>query len=145
MQAIKNSPIMDIKNTINKILGDNYLTIKDDVIISWDRLEGMDISIRDNKATGDYEVRGIPDESSINGLIESGTVVFDDETYEFTAQNIIQKVSDDVPSYFHSKRLRIDNTSDKRELREIFSPSRLKFFEEAEEGADVWEQSCTLE
>jgi hypothetical protein len=109
------------------------------------RVNVINITRRDNKATGDYEVRGIPDESSINGLIESGTVFFDDETYEFTAQNIIQKVSDDVHSYFHSKRLRIDNTSDKRELREIFSPSRLKFFEEAEEGADVWEQSCTLE
>jgi|LakMenE01Jun11ns_1017448.scaffolds.fasta_scaffold9110897_2 hypothetical protein len=59
MQAIKNSPIMDIKNTINKILGDNYLTIKDDVIISWDRVEGLDISIRDNNdGTHTFSVTG---------------------------------------------------------------------------------------
>ena len=105
----------------------------------------LNITRGDNKATGEYEIRGIPDKSFLDGLIETGTVIFDDETYEFTAQNIIQKVSDDVRSYFHSKRLTIDNTSDIKELREILSPSRRKYFQEAEEGADVWEQSCTLE
>lgn len=59
MQSIKNSPIADIKNILNKVLEGKYFLVKDDIIISYDRAEGLDISIKDNNdGTHTFAVTG---------------------------------------------------------------------------------------